>query len=191
VEKINRWFNDVYNAIIAADKAAKAVEEKVAEKEKKGEAYKVETEKGSATKAVAGKPTEEITPKAGTTDEKKKEPVATATPEPEKKDNKEEKKEKEDKPQLKIITKKIMPKLLTIRIKSPDDFDNIKKLVEHDLLIITIDVPPEAILKEFLDFKGYLETMNYNLGKVEENVILAYKAGINIDRYPLKTAEEK
>ena len=111
-------------------------------------------------------------------------------PEPEKKDNKEEKKEKEDKPQLKIITKKITPKLLTIRIKSPDDFDNIKKIVEHDLLVITIDVPPEAILKEFLDFKGYLETMNYNLGKVEENVILAYKSEITIDRYPPKTDEE-
>ena len=110
--------------------------------------------------------------------------------EPEKKDHKEEKKEKEDKPQLKIITKKITPKLLTIRIKSPDDFDNIKKIVEHDLLVITIDVPPEAILKEFLDFKGYLETMNYNLGKVEENVILAYKSEITIDRYPPKTDEE-
>ncbi len=104
------------------------------------------------------------------------------------KDNKKDTKE-ESKPQLKIITKKVMPKLLTIRIKSPDDFDNIKKIVEHDLLIITIDVPPEAIVKEFLDFKGYLETMNYNLGKVEENVILAYKSGINIDKYPQKTSE--
>jgi hypothetical protein len=106
-----------------------------------------------------------------------------------KKKEKKEKEKEESKPQLKIITKKIMPKMLTIRIKSPDDFDNIKKLVEHDLIVITIDVPPEAIVKEFLDFKGYLETMNYNLGKVEENVIIAYKSGIIIDRYPPKTKQ--
>jgi hypothetical protein len=109
----------------------------------------------------------------------------------EKTDNKKskEKNKDESKPQLKIITKKIMPKLLTIRLKSPDDFDNIKNIVEHDLIIITIDVPPEAIVKEFLDFKGYLETMNYSLGKIEENVILAYKKDITIDRYPLKSEQ--
>lgn len=103
-----------------------------------------------------------------------------------KKEKEKEKEKEESKPQIKIITKKITPKILTIRIKTPDDFDSIKEIVEHDLLVITIDVPPEAIVKEFLDFKGYLETMNYNLGKVEENVILAYKSDITIDRYPPK-----
>jgi len=125
-----------------------------------------------------------------------KEDIKTSIPKTEefekkegKKEEKKEKEKEESKPQIKIITKKITPKILTIRIKTPDDFDSIKEIVEHDLLVIIIDVPPEAIVKEFLDFKGYLETMNYNLGKVEENVILAYKSGITIDRYPPKMNE--
>jgi hypothetical protein len=31
--------------------------------------------------------------------------------------------------------------------------------------------------------------MNYSLGKIEENVILAYKKDITIDRYPLKSEQ--
>ena len=90
----------------------------------------------------------------------------------------------EARPEVKVITKKIMPKLLTARVKSPDDFENLKKLVEHDMIIINLeDVPVEAIVKEFSDFKKYLETLDYNLGKVDENVILAVKSGIDIDRY--------
>ncbi|AEH07482.1 hypothetical protein [Methanothermococcus okinawensis] len=94
------------------------------------------------------------------------------------------------KPEVKIITKKIMPKILTTRVKSPEDFENLKTIVEHDIIIINLeDVPVEAIEKEFLDFKKYLETLNYNLGKIDENVILAIKSGINIDKYTSTVAE--
>ncbi|WP_292460986.1 hypothetical protein [Methanothermococcus sp.] len=94
------------------------------------------------------------------------------------------------KPEVKIITKKIMPKILTTRIKSPEDFKNLKTIIEHDVIIINLeDVPVEAIEKEFLDFKKYLETLNYKLGKVDENVILAIKSGINIDKYTSNIAE--
>jgi hypothetical protein len=85
---------------------------------------------------------------------------------------------------VKVITKKIMPRILTTRIKSPDDFENIKEIVEHDLIIINLEeIPVEAIEKEFIDFKRYLETLGYSLGRIGENIILAVKSDVDIDRY--------
>lgn len=92
--------------------------------------------------------------------------------------------EEESEEKVKVITKKIMPRMLTTRIKSPDDFENIKKIVEHDLIIINLEeVPIEAIEKEFIDFKRYLETLGYNLGRIGENIVLAVKSDVDIDRY--------
>ncbi|ABR56080.1 hypothetical protein [Methanococcus aeolicus] len=100
-----------------------------------------------------------------------------------------EKPEVESKPKIKIVKEKIPPKLLTARIKAPDDFDNLKKIIEHDVVIINLeDIPIEAIIKEFSDFKKYLETMDYTLGKIDESVIIAVKSGIKLDRYS-KNAE--
>jgi len=104
-------------------------------------------------------------------------------------------KEKPSDEKVKVVKHKIYPRVLTTRIKSPEDFEHIKNIVEHDVLIINLEeVPIEAIVKEFNDFKKYLETLDYNLGRVGENTILAIKSDVELDKYvseePIAESEE-
>jgi len=99
----------------------------------------------------------------------------------------------DNKPQ--VIKHKIYPRVLTTRIKSPEDFEHIKNIVEHDVIVINLEeVPIEAIIKEFNDFKKYLETLDYSLGRVGENTILAIKSDVEVDKYvseePVHEVEE-
>jgi hypothetical protein len=97
----------------------------------------------------------------------------------------------EPKPEIKVIKEEITPKLLTARINAPEDFNNLKKIIEHDIIIINLeDIPVEAIIKEFSDFRKYLEIMDYNLGKIDENVIIAVKSGIKLDKYSSSNTEQ-
>ncbi|WP_459201371.1 hypothetical protein [Methanococcus sp. CF] len=96
---------------------------------------------------------------------------------------------------VQVIKHKIYPRVLTTRIKSPQDFEYIKKIVEHDVIVINLEeVPIEAIIKEFNDFKKYLETLDYSLGRVGENTILAIKSDVDVDKYvseePVHEVEE-
>ncbi len=96
---------------------------------------------------------------------------------------KELEKEKEE-TKIKIIHKKIMPKLLTIRINKPNDFIDVRNMVEHDVIIIIVDLPLDAIVQDFLEFKRFLETMSYKLGKIDEHIFLAYKVDVELSKYP-------
>jgi len=96
---------------------------------------------------------------------------------------------------VQVIKHKIYPRVLTTRIKSPQDFEYIKNIVEHDVILINLEeVPIEAIIKEFNDFKKYLETLDYSLGRVGENTILAIKSDVEMDKYvseePVHEVEE-
>ena len=96
---------------------------------------------------------------------------------------------------VQVIKHKISPRVLTTRIKSPQDFEYIKNIVEHDVILINLEeVPIEAIIKEFNDFKKYLETLDYSLGRVGENTILAIKSDVEMDKYvseePVHEVEE-
>ena len=96
---------------------------------------------------------------------------------------------------VQVIKHKIYPRVLTTRIKSPEDFEYIKNIVEHDVILINLEeVPIEAIIKEFNDFKKYLETLDYSLGRVGENTILAIKSDVEVDKYvseePVHEVEE-
>ncbi|ABO34359.1 hypothetical protein [Methanococcus maripaludis] len=96
---------------------------------------------------------------------------------------------------VQVIKHKIYPRVLTTRIKSPEDFEYIKNIVEHDVIVINLEeVPIEAIIKEFNDFKKYLETLDYSLGRVGENTILAIKSDVEVDKYvseePVHEVEE-
>ncbi|AEF95615.1 hypothetical protein [Methanotorris igneus] len=106
----------------------------------------------------------------------------------------EEKEKEEDREKIeeKVIEKviKIPPKILTIRIKTPEDFINVREMIEHDIVIVNLEeIPVEGVIKDFLDFKKYLETLGYKLGRVGEYVILAVKDNVNIDRYSPQTIE--
>jgi len=86
--------------------------------------------------------------------------------------------------QVKIVTQKIVPKLLTARLKSPHEFENLKNIIDHDVIIINYEeIALEAFEKIFLDFKRYMETLNYSLWMVDDNVILIVKSEVDIDRY--------
>ena len=85
---------------------------------------------------------------------------------------------------VKIITQKIVPKLLTVRMKSPHELENLKKIIEHDVIIINYEeISLDAFEKIFLDFKRYMETLNYSLWMVDDNVILIVKSEVDIDKY--------
>ncbi|MCS3900559.1 hypothetical protein [Methanococcus voltae] len=88
---------------------------------------------------------------------------------------------------IKIITEKINPKMIIARIKSPEDFEYLKERLNkeiYDVFIINLEeVPIEAIIKQFSDFRKYLETLGYNLGGLSENIILAYRDEVELDKY--------
>ncbi|HIQ32148.1 MAG TPA: hypothetical protein EYH55_01525 [Methanothermococcus okinawensis] len=87
--------------------------------------------------------------------------------------------------------KKILPRVLTARLKSPHDFENLKKIIDHDVIIINHEeVSLEIFRKEFLDFKKYMETLNYYLWRVDDNVILIAHTDVDIDRYKSETLVE-
>jgi len=98
----------------------------------------------------------------------------------------EEKGEDEEKTEERVIEKvvKIIPRIFTIRIRTPEDFINVREMIEHDIIIVNLEeIPVEGVMKDFLDFKKYLETLGYRLGRVGEYVILAVKDSVEIDRY--------
>ncbi|MBP2143062.1 hypothetical protein J2127_000203 [Methanococcus voltae] len=88
---------------------------------------------------------------------------------------------------IKIVTEKINPKMIIARIKSPEDFEYLKDRLNreiYDVFIINLEeVPIEAIIKQFSDFRKYLETLGYNLGGLSENIILAYRDEVDLDKY--------
>ena len=108
-------------------------------------------------------------------------------------DTTEEEKDKEEevKTETKVVIQKILPKVLTVRMKSPHEFETLKKIIDHDVIIINHeDIALEAFEKIFLDFKRYMETLNYSLWKVDDNVILIVRSDIDIDRYRSETVVE-
>ncbi|MBW9222283.1 hypothetical protein KKP97_04460 [Methanothermococcus sp. SCGC AD-155-C09] len=93
---------------------------------------------------------------------------------------------------VKVITQKILPKLLTARLKSPHEFENLKKIIDHDIIIINYEeIALEAFEKIFLDFKRYMETLNYSLWMVDDNVILIVKSEVDIDKYKSESSIAK
>jgi len=80
---------------------------------------------------------------------------------------------------------KILPKLYVVRIKHPLDFENIKdKIPEYDVVIVNFEeVPFESILKELNEFRDYMSILNFKLGFVAENVLLAYRDDVILDKY--------
>ena len=100
-------------------------------------------------------------------------------------------KKEEVKTESKVVIQKILPTILTVRMKSPHDFENLKKIIDHDVIIINHEeISLEAFEKEFLDFKRYMETLNYSLWRVDDNVILIARADVDIDRYRSETVVE-
>ena len=93
---------------------------------------------------------------------------------------------------VKVITQKILPKLLTARLKSPHEFENLKKIIDHDIIIINHEeIALEAFEKIFLDFKRYMETLDYSLWMVDDNVILIVKSEVDIDKYKSESSIAK
>jgi hypothetical protein len=84
-----------------------------------------------------------------------------------------------------VKVEKILPKLYVVRIKHPLDFDYIKeKIPEYDAIVVNIEeVPFKSIVKELNEFRDYMEVLNYRLGFVAENVLLAYRDDVILDRY--------
>ena len=84
-----------------------------------------------------------------------------------------------------VKVEKILPKLYVVRIKHPLDFDYIKeKIPEYDVIVVNIEeVPFESIVKELNEFRDYMDVLNYKLGFVAENVLLAYRDDVILDRY--------
>ena len=84
-----------------------------------------------------------------------------------------------------VKVEKILPKLYVVRIKHPLDFDYIKeKIPEYDVIVVNIEeVPLESIVKELNEFRDYMEVLNYRLGFVAENVLLAYRDDVILDKY--------
>ena len=99
--------------------------------------------------------------------------------------------EEADEPEVKEVVEevvkveKILPKLYVVRIKHPLDFDYIKeKIPEYDVIVINIEeVPFESIVKELNEFRDYMDVLNYKLGFVAENVLLAYRDDVILDKY--------
>ncbi|AIJ05447.1 hypothetical protein JH146_0598 [Methanocaldococcus bathoardescens] len=84
-----------------------------------------------------------------------------------------------------VKVEKILPKLYVVRIKHPLDFENIKdRIPEYDVVIVNFEeVPFESILKELNEFRDYMNVLNYKLGFVAENVLLAYRDDVMLDKY--------
>ncbi|ADC69554.1 conserved hypothetical protein [Methanocaldococcus sp. FS406-22] len=84
-----------------------------------------------------------------------------------------------------VKVEKILPKLYVVRVKHPLDFENIKdKIPEYDVVIVNFEeVPFESILKELNEFRDYMNVLNYKLGLVAENVLLAYRDDVMLDKY--------
>ncbi|XRO75373.1 hypothetical protein ACO3TA_00375 [Methanocaldococcus sp. 28A] len=106
----------------------------------------------------------------------------------------EPKESKEEVKEIKEVIKveKILPKLYVVRIKHPLDFENIKDRVsEYDVVIVNFEeVPFESILKELNEFRDYMNVLNYKLGFVAENVLLAYKDEVILDKYISKITDD-
>ncbi|AAB99059.1 hypothetical protein MJ_1049 [Methanocaldococcus jannaschii DSM 2661] len=98
-----------------------------------------------------------------------------------------EHKEKEEVKEVEEVVRveKILPKLYVVRIKHPLDFENIKdKIPEYDVVIVNFEeVPFESILKELNEFRDYMSILNFKLGFVAENVLLAYRDDVILDKY--------
>ncbi|MEO2116981.1 MAG: hypothetical protein ABGW92_01045 [Methanocaldococcus sp.] len=98
-----------------------------------------------------------------------------------------EDKKKEEVKEIEEVVKveKILPKLYVVRVKHPLDFENIKdRIPEYDVIIINFEeVPFESIVKELNEFRDYMEVLNYRLGFVAENVLLAYRDDVVLDKY--------
>jgi len=105
--------------------------------------------------------------------------------EPEVLEPKESKEEEVKEVEAVVKVEKILPKLYVVRIKHPLDFENIKdKIPEYDVVIVNIEeVPFESILKELNEFRDYMNVLNYKLGLVAENVLLAYRDDVMLDKY--------
>ena len=84
-----------------------------------------------------------------------------------------------------VKVEKILPKLYVVRIKHPLDFENIKdKIPEFDVVIVNVEeVPFESIIKEINEFRDYMNVLNYKLGFVSENVLLAYRDDVMLEKY--------
>ncbi|ACV23954.1 hypothetical protein [Methanocaldococcus fervens] len=92
---------------------------------------------------------------------------------------------REEKEEVVVKVEKILPKLYVVRIKHPLDFENIKdNIPEYDAIIVNLEeVPFESIIKELNEFKDYMNVLNYKLGFVAENVLLAYRDDVVLDKY--------
>ena len=91
-----------------------------------------------------------------------------------------------------VKVEKILPKLYVVRIKHPLDFDYIKeKIPEYDVIVVNIEeVPFKSIVKELNEFRDYMEVLNYRLGFVAENVLLAYRDDVILDKYVSDIADD-
>jgi SepF-like predicted cell division protein (DUF552 family) len=105
--------------------------------------------------------------------------------EPEVLEPKESKEEEVKEVETVVKVEKILPKLYVVRVKHPLDFENIKdKIPEYDVVIVNFEeVPFESILKELNEFRDYMNVLNYKLGFVAENVLLAYRDDVMLDKY--------
>ncbi|WP_456374247.1 hypothetical protein [Methanocaldococcus sp.] len=111
----------------------------------------------------------------------------------------EEKESQEEKDKIKEVEvkevvkiEKIYPKLYVIRIKHPLDFENIKdKIPEYDVIIVNLEeVPFESIIKKLNEFRDYMNVLNYKLGFIAENVLLAYKDDVVLDKYVSEISDD-
>ncbi|WP_456416531.1 hypothetical protein [Methanocaldococcus sp.] len=111
----------------------------------------------------------------------------------------EEKESQEEKDKIKEVEvkevvkiEKIYPKLYVVRIKHPLDFENIKdKIPEYDVIIVNLEeVPFESIIKELNEFRDYMNVLNYKLGFIAENVLLAYKDDVVLDKYVSEISDD-
>ncbi|WP_456471659.1 hypothetical protein [Methanocaldococcus sp.] len=118
-----------------------------------------------------------------TLEEPKPEPVV---------EEKEEEKEKEIVEVVKEIEVKVPPKLFVARLRHPADMDVVKEnAMNCDIMILNVEELPENILnKEFADLKNYLNTLNFNMGWVGENVLLVFKNDVELYKHVSKISED-
>ncbi|WP_456420102.1 hypothetical protein [Methanocaldococcus infernus] len=101
--------------------------------------------------------------------------------------------EKEEEKVVEVVKEiKIYPKLFVARIRHPIDFKVVKeKAPDVDVIILNVEELPEEILnKEFVDLKNYLTTLKYNLGLIGENILLAFKEEVELERYVSQIKED-
>ncbi|CAB3287143.1 conserved protein of unknown function [Methanocaldococcus lauensis] len=91
-----------------------------------------------------------------------------------------------------VKIEKILPKLYVVRIKHPLDFEKIKdNIPEYDVIIVNLEeVPFESIIKELNEFRDYMNVLNYRLGFIAENVLLAYKDDVILDKYVSEISDD-